>query len=79
VNCEPIENLDAGLECSFQDGILVVTNGVVTDLVSNTAISMKVTGFKNPIDTSAVSGFTITSFAVDQVSGELFAISTRST
>jgi hypothetical protein len=35
---------------------------------------MKVNGFKNPIDTSEVSGFTITSYEVDLASGELFGI-----
>lgn len=43
------------------------------EIIGGTEVSITVTGFKNPIDTSAVSGFTIESL-IEGSDGELYNI-----
>lgn len=47
--------------CSYQNDTLTISGGVTDEISANTEISILVTGFKNPIDTGLVTGFTVTS------------------
>ena len=64
VSCSPLAVLSAKLSCSFQDGnsdVLLIENGVTSDITPSSDISLLVTGFKNPIDTSLIAGFKVMS------------------
>ena len=47
------------MTCDFQDDRLVISGGAAAEISAGTEIVFEVTGFKNPIDTSVVSGFKI--------------------
>jgi len=53
--------LSSKLQCIFQNDTLTISGGVTSDITPGTDISLVVTGFKNPIDTGVVTGFTVTS------------------
>jgi hypothetical protein len=52
--------------------VLIISEGVTSDIRQGTDISILVTGFKNPISTDEVSGFTVTSMVVDDYDDKLF-------
>ena len=59
VDCTAESGLASDLKCSYQDDTLTVTQAVKTDLSPGSKVAIVVTGFKNPIDTAPVKGFTV--------------------
>lgn len=57
--CTPLEVLSSDMTCDFQDDRLVIYGGAGAEIPAGSQIALEVTGFKNPIDTSIVSGFKI--------------------
>jgi hypothetical protein len=47
------------MTCDFQNDRLTIYGGASADIVGGSTIEFKVTGFRNPIDTSMIKGFKI--------------------
>ena len=47
------------MTCDFINNRLIIYGGATADILKDSEIVFKVTGFRNPIDTSMVSGFKI--------------------
>ena len=57
--CEPVKTLDADLFCDFQNDRLTVHGAPITNTEGGVEMAFSVTGFKNPIEASLISGFKI--------------------
>ena len=79
VTCTPQSVLSANLECELKGNTLQISGGVTQDIAPQTTVSIRVTGFKNPIDAKAVTGFRVTSqvskngvfFPIESTTGEV--------
>lgn len=52
--CTPIKTLSGEMTCDFQNDRLTIYGGASADIESGSEIELKVTGFRNPIETSVI-------------------------
>ena len=57
--CTPTAVLAATISCDFKEDRLIIYGGATAQISANSEIVFSVSGFKNPIETSVVSGFKI--------------------
>lgn len=56
-----MKTLSGEMTCDFQNDRLTLYGGASADIVAGSEIVFKVTGFRNPIDTSVIKGFKVSS------------------
>ncbi len=72
IKCQPEELLSDNVSCTFEKDTLTIAGGVSSSITPLRQIKIRVTGFKNPIDSGVVKGFEITSLV--RANNQFYAI-----
>jgi len=58
-SCSTVAVLSSSLQCSFSNSVLIVTGALQSSVDGGIEVAFRVTNFRNPISTSAITGFSI--------------------